>query len=73
MGQRTRREHRLGCGSVRPEGVAAIAVHLMTDTALTGATYDIDDGQQSVAVKEESCISKNRSSYGWGSDSSPSW
>jgi hypothetical protein len=32
MGQRTRREHRLGCGSVHPEGVAAIAVHLMTDT-----------------------------------------
>lgn len=26
--------------------VAALAVHLMTNTALTGATYDIDGGQQ---------------------------
>ena len=26
--------------------VAALAVHIMTDTALTGATYDIDGGQQ---------------------------
>jgi NAD(P)-dependent dehydrogenase (short-subunit alcohol dehydrogenase family) len=29
--------------------VAALAVHLMTNTALTGATYDIDGGQQFVA------------------------
>jgi NAD(P)-dependent dehydrogenase (short-subunit alcohol dehydrogenase family) len=29
--------------------VAALAVHLMTNTALTGATYDIDGGQQLVA------------------------
>src|SRR5215213_6023279 len=28
---------------------AALAVHLMTNTALTGATYDIDGGQQFVA------------------------
>jgi NAD(P)-dependent dehydrogenase (short-subunit alcohol dehydrogenase family) len=28
--------------------VAALAVHLMTNTALTGATYDIDGGQQLV-------------------------
>jgi NAD(P)-dependent dehydrogenase (short-subunit alcohol dehydrogenase family) len=28
--------------------VAALAVHLMTNTALTGATYDIDGGQQFV-------------------------
>jgi NAD(P)-dependent dehydrogenase (short-subunit alcohol dehydrogenase family) len=33
---------------VRPEDVAALAVHLMTNTALTGATYDIDGGQQLV-------------------------
>jgi NAD(P)-dependent dehydrogenase (short-subunit alcohol dehydrogenase family) len=29
--------------------VAALAVHLMINTALTGATYDIDGGQQLVA------------------------
>jgi NAD(P)-dependent dehydrogenase (short-subunit alcohol dehydrogenase family) len=28
--------------------VAALAVHLMTNTALTGATYDVDGGQQLV-------------------------
>ena len=33
---------------VTPEDVAALAVHLMTNTALTGATYDIDGGQQLV-------------------------
>jgi len=31
---------------VGPTDVAALAVHLMTNTALTGATYDIDGGQQ---------------------------
>jgi len=31
---------------VGPEDVAALAIHLMTNTALTGATYDIDGGQQ---------------------------
>jgi NAD(P)-dependent dehydrogenase (short-subunit alcohol dehydrogenase family) len=31
---------------VGPAEVAALAVHLMTNTALTGATYDIDGGQQ---------------------------
>ena len=31
---------------VGPEDVAALAVHLMANTALTGATYDIDGGQQ---------------------------
>jgi NAD(P)-dependent dehydrogenase (short-subunit alcohol dehydrogenase family) len=31
---------------VEPADVAALAVHLMTNTALTGATYDIDGGQQ---------------------------
>ena len=29
--------------------VAALAVHLMTNTALTGATFDIDGGQQFVS------------------------
>ena len=33
---------------VQPADVAALAVHLMTNTALTGATYDIDGGQQLV-------------------------
>jgi NAD(P)-dependent dehydrogenase (short-subunit alcohol dehydrogenase family) len=34
---------------VSPADVAALAVHLMTNTALTGATFDIDGGQQFVA------------------------
>jgi NAD(P)-dependent dehydrogenase (short-subunit alcohol dehydrogenase family) len=33
---------------VGPADVAALAVHLMTNSALTGATYDIDGGQQIV-------------------------
>jgi NAD(P)-dependent dehydrogenase (short-subunit alcohol dehydrogenase family) len=33
---------------VGPEDVAALAVHIMTNTAVTGATYDIDGGQQYV-------------------------
>jgi NAD(P)-dependent dehydrogenase (short-subunit alcohol dehydrogenase family) len=33
---------------VEPADVAALAVHIMTNTALTGATYDIDGGQQLV-------------------------
>ncbi|HEY0536452.1 MAG TPA: SDR family oxidoreductase [Actinoplanes sp.] len=33
---------------VQPSDVAALAVHLMVNTALTGATYDIDGGQQIV-------------------------
>jgi NAD(P)-dependent dehydrogenase (short-subunit alcohol dehydrogenase family) len=35
---------------VGPEDVALLAVHIMTNTALTGATYDIDGGQQFVAA-----------------------
>jgi len=31
---------------VQPADVAALAVHLMANTALTGATYDVDGGQQ---------------------------
>jgi NAD(P)-dependent dehydrogenase (short-subunit alcohol dehydrogenase family) len=34
---------------VGPEDVAALAVHLMANTALTGATYDIDGGEQLVS------------------------
>jgi NAD(P)-dependent dehydrogenase (short-subunit alcohol dehydrogenase family) len=34
---------------VGPADVAALAVHLMTNTAVTGATYDIDGGQQLVS------------------------
>jgi len=34
---------------VGPQDVAALAVHLMANTALTGATYDVDGGQQLVA------------------------
>ena len=34
---------------VGPADVAALALHLMANTALTGATYDIDGGQQLVA------------------------
>jgi NAD(P)-dependent dehydrogenase (short-subunit alcohol dehydrogenase family) len=30
---------------VGPQDIAALAVHLMTNTAVTGATYDIDGGQ----------------------------
>jgi NAD(P)-dependent dehydrogenase (short-subunit alcohol dehydrogenase family) len=33
---------------VEPADVAALAVHIMTNTALTGATYDVDGGQQFV-------------------------
>ncbi|MFC4607264.1 SDR family oxidoreductase [Streptomyces maoxianensis] len=33
---------------VGPDDVAALAVHIMTNTALTGATYDVDGGQQLV-------------------------
>jgi NAD(P)-dependent dehydrogenase (short-subunit alcohol dehydrogenase family) len=33
---------------VGPADIAALAVHLMTNTAVTGATFDIDGGQQLV-------------------------
>jgi NAD(P)-dependent dehydrogenase (short-subunit alcohol dehydrogenase family) len=35
---------------VEPADVAALAIHIMTNTALTGATYDIDGGQHFVAA-----------------------
>jgi NAD(P)-dependent dehydrogenase (short-subunit alcohol dehydrogenase family) len=31
---------------VGPDDIATLAIHLMTNTALTGATFDIDGGQQ---------------------------
>jgi NAD(P)-dependent dehydrogenase (short-subunit alcohol dehydrogenase family) len=34
---------------VGPADVAALAVHIMVNTALTGATYDVDGGQQLVS------------------------
>ena len=34
---------------VVPADLAALAVHLMTNTAITGAAYDIDGGQQLIA------------------------
>lgn len=33
---------------IGPEDVAGLAVHLMVNTALTGATFDVDGGQQIV-------------------------
>jgi len=33
---------------VEPADVASLAIHLMTNTAVTGATFDIDGGQQLV-------------------------
>jgi NAD(P)-dependent dehydrogenase (short-subunit alcohol dehydrogenase family) len=36
---------------IGPADIAALAVHLMTNTALTGATYDIDGGQQLVPTR----------------------
>jgi NAD(P)-dependent dehydrogenase (short-subunit alcohol dehydrogenase family) len=33
---------------VGPADIAALAVHLMTNTAVTGATFDVDGGQQLV-------------------------
>ncbi len=35
---------------VEPEDVAALALHIMSNTALTGATYNIDGGQQLVSA-----------------------
>jgi len=35
---------------VGPDDIAALAIHLMVNTAVTGATYDIDGGQQLVTA-----------------------
>ena len=34
---------------VVPADVGTLAIHIMSNTALTGATYDIDGGQQLVS------------------------
>ena len=44
---------------VGPADVAALAVHIMTNTALTGATYDIDGGQQFVPAASMSSIERS--------------
>jgi NAD(P)-dependent dehydrogenase (short-subunit alcohol dehydrogenase family) len=36
---------------VGPADVAALAVHIMSNTALSGGTYDIDGGQQLVLAR----------------------
>ena len=41
---------------VGPADVAALAVHIMSNTALTGATYDIDGGQQLVSPNLRSWV-----------------
>ena len=38
---------------VGPADVAALAVHIMSNTALTGATFDIDGGQQLVGNEQQ--------------------
>jgi NAD(P)-dependent dehydrogenase (short-subunit alcohol dehydrogenase family) len=35
---------------IKPTDIAALAVHLMTNTAVTGATFDIDGGQQLIGA-----------------------
>jgi hypothetical protein len=40
----------LAPGVVEPADVAALAVHIMSNTALTGATYTIDGGQRLVSA-----------------------
>ena len=42
---------------VGPADVAALAVHIMTNTALTGATYDIDGGQQLIDRSQRGSMS----------------
>ena len=53
-GLQARRDHLRATLPIRrvvgPSDVAALAVHLMINTALTGGTYDIDGGQQLLAV-----------------------
>jgi hypothetical protein len=41
--------HNIAGWIVGPADVAALAVHIMSNTAVTGATYDIDGGEQLVA------------------------
>jgi len=49
--QRNQLRKRLPIGRVvEPADAAALAVNIMTNTAITVATYDVDGGQQFVAV-----------------------
>ena len=50
--------------------IAALAVHLMINTAVTGATYDIDGGEATVALAHH--IGAGLSDY-WHSNSSSSF
>ena len=36
----------VNCAAELGDDVAALAVHIMSNDALTGATYDVDGGQQ---------------------------
>lgn len=42
-----------GGGTAGQVDIAAVAVHLMTNTAITGATIDIDGGQQLISEGEQ--------------------
>jgi hypothetical protein len=35
---------------IEPADIAALAVHIMVNTALTGGTYDIDGGEQLIGA-----------------------
>jgi hypothetical protein len=48
MSGRTDGPQRKSRRAIGPVEVAALVVHLMTNTAITGATNDIDGGQQLV-------------------------
>jgi NAD(P)-dependent dehydrogenase (short-subunit alcohol dehydrogenase family) len=49
--RREQLRHTLPIGRVvGPADIAALAVHVMSNTAITGATYDIDGGQQLVVA-----------------------
>jgi NAD(P)-dependent dehydrogenase (short-subunit alcohol dehydrogenase family) len=43
---------------VGPADVAALAVHLMTNTAITGATYDIDGGQRLITETASDSVAR---------------
>jgi hypothetical protein len=45
---RYKEAQRRPCRALVSDGPADLAVHLMANTAITGATFDIDGGQQLV-------------------------
>ena len=55
---------------VGPADIAALAVHIMTNTALTGATYDIDGGQQ-LSPRRDAAAGMRPRTRPAGSPSSP--